>query len=51
MLDVGTSNEALRNDPLYFGIQQPRLSGSDYDVLVEEFVDAVQDVAGAGCRC
>jgi malate dehydrogenase (oxaloacetate-decarboxylating)(NADP+) len=44
MLDVGTNNEVLRNDPLYLGIQQPRLIGSDYDALVEEFVEAVQDV-------
>lgn len=44
MLDVGTNNEALRNDELYLGIQQPRLVGDDYYALVEEFVDAVQDV-------
>jgi malate dehydrogenase (oxaloacetate-decarboxylating)(NADP+) len=43
MLDVGTNNETLRNDPLYLGIQQARLVGEDYQALVEEFVDAVQD--------
>jgi malate dehydrogenase (oxaloacetate-decarboxylating)(NADP+) len=43
MLDVGTNNEALRNDPLYLGVDQPRLAGEDYHALVEEFVEAVQD--------
>ena len=43
MLDVGTDNEELRADPLYLGINAPRLVGSDYDALVEEFVVAVQD--------
>ncbi len=43
MLDVGTNNEALRNDPLYLGINQPRLTGDDYCSLVDEFVSAVQD--------
>jgi malate dehydrogenase (oxaloacetate-decarboxylating)(NADP+) len=43
MLDVGTNNEPLRNDPLYLGIDQPRLAGDDYHALLEEFVLAVQD--------
>jgi malate dehydrogenase (oxaloacetate-decarboxylating)(NADP+) len=43
MLDIGTNNEALRNDPLYLGINQPRLTGDDYCSLVDEFVNAVQD--------
>jgi len=43
MLDVGTNNETLRNDPLYLGVNQPRLTGDDYHSLVREFVDAVQD--------
>lgn len=43
MLDVGTNNEALRNDPLYLGFPAPRMTGGDYDGLVEEFVRAVQD--------
>jgi len=43
MLDVGTNNEELRGDPLYLGINGPRLTGPDYDSLVEEFVVAVQD--------
>ena len=43
MLDVGTNNEVMRNDPLYLGVNQPRLTGDGYFSLVEEFVCAVQD--------
>jgi len=43
-LDLGTDNEALREDPLYFGLKTPRVRGAAYDELVEEFVMAVQEV-------
>ena len=39
LLDVGTNNPALLKDPLYLGLQQPRLRGDEYDALVDEFVD------------
>ncbi len=44
MLDVGSDNQALRDDPLYLGLSQPRVRGQEYDDLVEEFVLAVQEV-------
>ena len=41
-LDVGTNNDALRNDVLYLGYPRKRLEGKAYFDLVEEFVTAVQ---------
>lgn len=43
MLDVGTNNEELLNDPLYLGYPHRRLEGPAYFELVEEFIQAVQD--------
>jgi malate dehydrogenase (oxaloacetate-decarboxylating)(NADP+) len=40
VLDVGTDNEKLRNDPLYPGLKQPRVSGKKYDEFVDAFVKA-----------
>jgi malate dehydrogenase (oxaloacetate-decarboxylating)(NADP+) len=39
-LDVGTDTAAVRADPLYLGLRQPRLTGSAYDELIDEFVGA-----------
>jgi len=43
-LDVGTNNETLRSDPLYLGLHMPRVGRDVYDELLEEFVEAVQEV-------
>ena len=43
LLDVGTNNDELLNDPLYLGLNQHRLARDEYDALVDEFIQAVQD--------
>ena len=49
MFDIGTANEALRADPLYLGLRSPPPSEQELDELVEEFVQAVQDVFPGCC--
>jgi len=43
-LDVGTDNEALRDDPAYLGWCSPRMRGEPYLALLEEFVTAFADL-------
>lgn len=43
-IDVGTENEALLNDALYIGLKQRRLRGDAYLELVDEFINAAQEV-------
>lgn len=42
VLDVGTDNETLLSDPLYLGWRHQRVTGDDYDELVDAFVDALR---------
>ena len=43
MLDVGTNNRSLLEDPLYLGYPHPRMTGDNYLALVDEFVEAARD--------
>jgi len=43
MLDVGTNNEALLQDPEYLGVPERRLEGDEYFDMVDEFMEAVFD--------
>jgi len=49
VLDVGTNNQTLLDDPLYFGLKQARTRGEDYMAFVEEFVTAVQALHPKSC--
>jgi malate dehydrogenase (oxaloacetate-decarboxylating)(NADP+) len=49
MLDIGTTNEELRADPLYLGTRSAPLSDQELDELTEEFVQAVQEVFPGCC--
>ncbi|WP_158742713.1 NAD-dependent malic enzyme [Acidisphaera sp. L21] len=44
LFDIGTTNAALRADPLYLGIRDVPPTEAELDELVEEFVQAVQTV-------
>ena len=42
LLDTGTNNQDLINDPLYIGWKHERVRGKDYDDFIEAFVTAVK---------
>ncbi len=44
MLDVGSNNQQLINDPLYLGLKQPRLEGDEYLQLIDEFIHSAQHI-------
>jgi malate dehydrogenase (oxaloacetate-decarboxylating)(NADP+) len=44
LFDIGTTNDALRADPLYLGMREKPPSEHELDELVDEFVQAVQEV-------
>jgi malate dehydrogenase (oxaloacetate-decarboxylating) len=42
MLDAGTDNEALLNDPVYVGNRHARVRGERYDALIAAYVECAQ---------
>ncbi len=49
VLDVGTNDQVLLDDPLYQGLRQQRLRGEEYLAFVNEFVAAVQQLYPSCC--
>ncbi|KAA0200532.1 NADP-dependent malic enzyme mitochondrial [Fasciolopsis buskii] len=49
LLDVGTNNEALLNEPIYTGIRHRRIQDERYDELIENFMRAVVKKYGRDC--
>lgn len=44
MLDAGTDNQRLLDDPLYLGLRRHRLEGAEYLAFVDEFMESVAAV-------
>ncbi|MFH8595608.1 NAD-dependent malic enzyme [Streptomyces rimosus] len=44
VLDVGTDNETLLNDPLYLGVRHSRARGERYDAFAAAYLDTVSEL-------
>lgn len=43
LLDVGTNNQTLLDDPLYLGWRHNRITGADYEDFIKLVVDAINE--------
>lgn len=43
MLDVGTNNQKLLDDPMYMGARHPRISQPQYDEFLDMFINEVKE--------
>ena len=41
LLDVGTNNQTLLDNPMYLGWRHERMQGADYDEFIDKFVKAI----------
>lgn len=44
VLDCGTDNQELLDDPLYLGLREKRIRGEKYDKLVDTFVQSAREL-------
>ncbi len=44
VMDVGTDNENLLNDPLYLGVRHSRVRGKAYDSFIENYLETVSEL-------
>ncbi|MDR1396538.1 MAG: NAD-dependent malic enzyme [Desulfarculales bacterium] len=44
VIDAGTNNQLLLNDPLYLGNSHPRIRGQRYDDFIDKFVTEIEDI-------
>jgi malate dehydrogenase (oxaloacetate-decarboxylating)(NADP+) len=49
LLDIGTTNDTLRADPLYLGLREKPPAEQELDEFVDEFVQAAQQVFPGCC--